>query len=221
MPKFFVVLEVLLVRWLLGQGPISRRELGEQAGCTYPTLSKAIRRLGRCVLPHKNRSVELGEFPQEAWSELLARTPSQRARVSYADGTGRPPDIEGLLRRLRKLSPAHVALGGVVAAQHWDPHFDLRGLPRLDLTVEATSGLDLAFVQRLDPALRPCEDGAAPVLVVHPLQRPAALFAPGTEGGLPIADPVETLLDLSELSLHEQANALIEHLERLRGGGVA
>ncbi len=84
---------MLLTRWLLGEGPISRRELGEQAGCSYPTIAKAIARFGRSVRLHTNRSVEFGEFPQEAWSELLARTPSQRARVSYVDRSGQPPDI--------------------------------------------------------------------------------------------------------------------------------
>lgn len=222
MPKPLVVLEVLLARWLLGEGPISRRELGEQAGCSYPTITKAINRLERSVRQHSNRSVDLAGFPHEAWSELLARAPSQRARVSYVDRSGRPPDTEGLLRRLQRLKPSHVALGGIVAAHHWDPHFDLRGLPRLDVTLEAAGGLDLAFIRRLDPALQEtsANDGA-PVLVVHPLRRPAALFAQSLEGGLPIADPVETLLDLSEMRLVEQASALIEHLERGRARSIA
>jgi len=218
MPKALEMLKVLLVRRLMGEGPISRRELGDQVGCSYPTIAKAIAGFGRSVRQHSNRMVEFGEFPQQAWSELLARAPSQRAAVSYVDRSGRPPDTEGLLRRLRRLNPPHLALGGVVAAHHWDPHFDLRGLPRLDVTLGAAGGLDLDFVRSLDPALQTASaDDDAPVFVVHPLQRPATLFAPCPGGGLPLADPVETLLDLSELRLVEQANALIEHLERGRG----
>ncbi|MHC4956384.1 MAG: hypothetical protein ACYTGZ_21290 [Planctomycetota bacterium] len=222
MSRSFVVLKVILARWLVGEGPISRRQLGEQAGCSYPTVAKAIDWLGGNVRQHSNRSVELGEFPQDAWGELLARVPSQRARVSYIDRSGQPPDTEALLRRLRRLNPPHVALGGVVAAHHYDPHFDLRGLPRLDVSMGAAGGLDLGFVRRLDPALQEASAGdGRPVLVVHPLQRPATLFVPGPGGGLPIADPVETLLDLGELRLVEQANALIGHLERRPAGGVA
>lgn len=213
LPKHFVILQVLLTRWLLGQGPISRNELGEQAGCTYPTIAKALPRIGRAVRQLSNRSLELQSFPQRAWSELLALAPSLRGTVAYVDGTGRDPDPEALLRRLRKLAPAHVALGGVVAAHHWDPHFDLQGFPRIDLSVHAPERPDLSFIERLDPALVLApRDAPAPLLVVHPVRRPAALFAPAAAGGLPMADPVETLLDLSELRLPDQASALIDRL---------
>jgi len=210
--KSLDVLKVLLVRWLLGQGPIARGELGEQAGCSYPTVAKAVERFARDIREHSNRSVELKVFPRDAWSELLALAPTCRARIAYIDRTGRRPDPETLLRRLKKLMPSHVALGGVAAAQHWDPHFDLRGLPRLDLSLAAEGGLDLGFLRRLDPGLGPLDGEGTPVLLVHPLQRPAALFTPGDQ--IPIADPVETLLDLSELRLVDQSNALIERLER-------
>jgi hypothetical protein len=210
--KSLEVLKVLLVRWLLGHGPIARGELGEQAGCTYPTVAKAVERFARDIREHSNRSVEFEGFPRDAWSELLALSPTHRARLAYVDRTGRRPDPEALLRRLQKLKPAGVALGGVAAAHHWDPHFDLRGLPRLDLSLAADDGLDLGFLQRLDPGLGPLESDGTPVLVVHPIQRPATLFAPGDR--LPIADPVETLLDLSELRLIDQSDALIERLEQ-------
>lgn len=210
--KSLEVLKVLLVRWLLGQGPIARGELGEQAGCSYPTVAKAVERFARDIREHSNRSVELKGFPGDAWRELLALSPTQRARLAYVDRTGRCPDPEALLRRLQKIKPPGVALGGVAAAHHWDPHFDLRGLPRLDLSLAADDGLDLGFLRHLDPGLGPLESDGTPVLVVHPLQRPATLFAPGDR--LPIADPVETLLDLSELRLVDQSNALIERLEQ-------
>lgn len=212
MTKSLEVLKVLLVRWLLGQGPIARGELGKQAGCSYPTVAKAVERFGGVIRERSDRSVELTSFPREAWHELLALSPTHRARLAYSDLTGRRADPEGLLRRLRKLKPPQVALGGVAAAHHWDPHFDLRGMPRLDLSLATEAGMDLGFLRGLAPGLGPLEGDGAPVLVVHPLQRPKALFAPG--GELPIADPVETLLDLSELRLSDQSEALIERLER-------
>jgi hypothetical protein len=89
------------------------------------------------------------------------------------------------------------------------------------VSLEAAGGLNLDFVRNLDPALQESSaDDGVPVLVVHPLGRPAALFAPNPDGGLPIADPVETLLDLSEMRLVEQASALITRMERRREGGA-
>lgn len=218
-PKFFAVLKVLLVRWLLGQGAISRGELGELAGCSYPTTAKALQRLGRTLSTRTKRGVELRDFPRVAWKELLALAPTSRGSMFFADTSGRSPDPEGLRRRLARLRPSHVALGGVLAAQHWDPHFDLHGLPRLDLLVHAAPRLDVGFLQQLDPALQPADSTSAQaVLVVHPLRRPATLFAEDPGGSLPIADPVETLLDLAELRLDTQAEELIERLRQHAGG---
>jgi len=216
MAKSLEVLKVLVVRWLLGQGPIARGELGEQAGCSYPTVAKAIERFEGVIREHSNRSVELKAFPREGWHELLALSPTHRARLAYSDRTGRRADPKGLLRRLEKLRPPHVALGGVVAAHHWDPHFDLRGTPRVDISLDAEEGLSLGFLRRLDPGLGPLTGEGSPALVVHPLQRPVSLFTLGDD--LPIADPVETLLDLHELRLVDQSNALIERLERQARG---
>lgn len=212
MEKSLEVLKVLVVRWLLAEGPIARGELGRQAGCSYPTVAKAIERFKGAIREHSNQSVELEAFPREAWHELVALAPTHRARLVYSDRTGRRADPEGLLRRLEELRPPHVALGGVVAAHHWDPHFDLRGTPRVDLSVASEGGLNLRFLRRLDPGLGPRTGEGFPALVVHPLQRPVPLFTPAD--GLPITDPVETLLDLHELRLFDQSDALIEHLER-------
>ncbi len=212
MSKSLEVLKVLLVRWLLGEGPIARGELGERAGCSYPTVAKAIERLAGVIREHTNRSVELKAFPHAAWHELLALSPTQRARLAYSDRTGRGDDPADLLRRLKKLKPAHVALGGVMAARHWDPHFDVRGIPRLDISVAAEEGARLDFLRRLDPGLGPVGGEGFPSVVVHPLQRPVPLFTACDD--LPVADPVETLLDLNELRLVDQASAFIERLER-------
>jgi len=214
-PKFFDILHVLLVRWLLKEGPITRGELGEQAGCTYPTITRAMKRLGRAVVTHSNRSVELRAFPRQEWSELVVLSPTHRGSIEYVDASGKPPDLEGLLRRLQRQKPPHVAIGGVVAAHHWDPDFDLHGLPRLDLSVHATEELDLGFVERLDPGLQPADRPEARVaLVVHPIRRPATMFATVREGELPIADPIETLLDLHELRLEAQAAEMIDRFKR-------
>jgi hypothetical protein len=214
--KYFDVFHVLLVRWLLNEGPISRHELGEKAGCTYPTIAKAIQRLGRVVEHGSNRSVALRAFPRREWQELVALSPTLRSPIAYVDGSGRPPDLEGLRRRLQKLKLWHVAVGGVVAAHHWDPDFDLQGLPRLDISVHAQMSLDLSFIERLDPALQPVKGDATqpPTLVVHAIRRPYPLFAPAKDAGLPVTDPVETLLDLHELGLEGQAQELVERLRK-------
>jgi hypothetical protein len=107
-----------------------------------------------------------------------------------------------------------LALGGVLGARHWHPDFDLHGTPRLDLVYHAPNGnVDLEFVRKLDPALTQVDDRSeSAVLVVHPLVRAAPLFIETTERSIPWADPVETALDLCDLSLTTQANQLLTHL---------
>ena len=98
------------------------------------------------------------------------------------------------------------------AARHWDPRFDLNGTPRVDVVAHR---LDAAWVKAVDPALKPAAaDAPRVVLAVHPLRRPQTLFETAARGRLPVADPVETLLDLHEMGLTAQSAELVERLER-------
>lgn len=217
-PTIFQVLKLVVRHWLLKTGPLSRRRLQAESGATYPTVARALRKLEESGelerLP--NRRVQLRAFPQKTWQEMLSLSSSLRRPVAYVDATGRKPDPALLLKRLEARRPPGVALGGVPSARHWDRHFDLNGLPRLDVVVHAPRGsFDAGFVKQLDPALRVSPSPSAePGLVVHALPRAQALFGPGRSGRLPVADPVETLLDLNELRLTAQAEELIARLSR-------
>jgi hypothetical protein len=214
--KFFEIFKILLGQWLLRKGPAAIGELMRRTGCSYPSVAEAIRRLEGAgeIARRSNRSVELAAFPRKTWSEALAMSETLRRTRSYADSSGRPADPAALLRRLQALAPPRVAIGGVQSAHRWDPHFDLHGLPRLDVTVHVARGVgDFGFVNALDPALQRAQ-GPAPkvVLAVHPLFRTEALFEKNPKGKLDWADPVETLLDLHELGLVDQAEAMIRRL---------
>lgn len=219
-PKFFEVFKVLLEHRLRRGGPLAIRELMARSGGSYPTVAEALRRLdaSRELARRSNRSVELAEFPRRTWGEVLALSLHLRRPAFFVDGSGRAPDPPALLRRLAARAPASIAVGGVSAARHWDRHFDLHGTPRIDLVLHASDGrVDPAFVRSLDAALRPARPGETRVdVAVHPLRRAQPLYEPAARGRLPVADPVETLLDLHELGLAEQAAQLVERLERAR-----
>jgi hypothetical protein len=212
----YEVLKVLLSRWLQRQGPIAIGELAEQAGCSYPTVRKALAKqsIRSAIRTTSNRAVELKAFPRDSWRELLALSNTQRNCFRFRDRSGEKPTVQSLLKRLEKAKPPHLALSGVLAARHWHPNFDLHGTPRLDLVYHAPRGkVDLDFVRKLDPALTRVDDPLeSAILVVHPLIRETPLFALPTDHGIPWADPVETALDLCDLSLTTQANQLLTHL---------
>jgi hypothetical protein len=217
-PTVFEVLKLVIRHWLMKSGPLSRRRLQVESGATYPTVARALRKLEEAgeLERHPNRRVELRAFPVRTWQEMLSLAPWLRRPMSFVDATGRRPDPFAILKRLDGMKPAGVALGGVQAGRHWDRHFDLNGLPRLDVVVHAPHGsFDPAFVKRLDSALRvsrsPSDEA---VLVLHSLPRAQALFEGERPGKLPFADPVETLLDLHELRLTTQADELIQRLTR-------
>lgn len=213
---FFEIVKVLLGHWILKRGPMAIGELMRRTGSSYPTVADALRRLEKSqeLSRRSNRSVELSRFPQKTWSELLALSETLRRPRFYADASGRRANPMDLYRRLQSMPYKHIAVGGVQAARHWDPEFDLNGLPRLDLTVEMARGVgDLGFVERLDPALKRVDPGSgAVVLAVHPLFRAEPHFEKNPKGKIDWADPVETLLDLHELRLTDQAEAMIRHL---------
>lgn len=215
--KFFDIWKVLLAAWLAREGSLRIGEVARRAGCSYPTVAKSLERLmdRREIQRDTSRSVKLRAFPSETLSQLLVLSESLRRPIRFVDATGRQPDPQVILRRLQKKNTPGVALGGVVAARHYDRHFDLHGLPRLDVVM--AKPVEIGWVRSVDPALRQSSLGdAEPVLVVRRSTRPDPGFVDRGRSELPVADAVETLLDLYELRLDSQAEDLVRVL---RDGG--
>lgn len=216
--RYFETVKVLLIRWLRNEGPVSIGQLVDEVGCTYPTIRQSLRRLEskKYLSRESGRRVQLSRFPQETWREMLALAPSMRQSLRFTDESGETPNPSRLLERLNKNRPEHVAVGGVTAARHWHPEFDLHGTPRLDLVLHAPDGVvDLRFLKHLDPALKQISNpDASPALVIHPLIRATSFFAESEQGQAPLADPIEAVLDLQELGLSPQANELLAHFRK-------
>jgi len=214
--RYFEIVKVLLVRWLRREGPIALGELARQVGCTYPTIREAIKRLDNLhyVRHQSNRSVELTRFPHTAWSEMVALSSKIRRSIRFVDTSGDNADPQRLLRELASLRDPRIAVGGVEAARFWQPEFDLHGTPRIDVVLHvAGDEVDLSFVGRLDPAFKQSDQlDQSPVLVIHLLWRSQPLLETDSRFDLPIADPVETALDLLEVGLTEQAGQMLAHL---------
>jgi len=203
---YYEILRILIHHWLLRKGPITINRLMEISGTSHPTVSRALKRLGHILIRHSDRSVELRYFPRDEWARLLAVSPDIRATTRFCDHSGHARSPESLLRRLRGLERKDIAVGGVWAAQHYQPSLDLIGNPRLDLSVHSSrKAVDFSFVRQLDPALeKRSQHDQPPALVVHTIYRAVSLFQPG-DNGVPWADPIECLLDLHEARLEPQA----------------
>ncbi|PYT06384.1 MAG: hypothetical protein DMF60_09525 [Acidobacteria bacterium] len=214
--KFFEIFKILLNRRLRRRGALRIGEIIGQSGSSYPTVAEVVDHLieTRELVRRASRSVELVDFPRQTWSEILALSRSLRKPICFADASGRSPDLLPLLRRIGAKAPSGLAVGGVLAARHWDARFDLHGLPRLHLSIHAPQRVfDTGVIERADPALRIVGSKSDRiVLALHPLLRKETLFEASSRGPLPVVDPVETLLDLHELGLQAQAEELIERL---------
>jgi hypothetical protein len=214
-PDFFaVILQVLLNRWLTSQAPITSEALAHSAGCSYPTVLRAVQRLGSGIDRTTDRRISLRGFPRDDFARLVALSPQIRETTRFADRSGQPRSLDSLLSRLEKLGHGELAVGGVLGARHYFPDLDLLGAPRLDISAHCASReLNLDFVAKLDPALKRVEDPHEPAsVVVHAVRRAESFFEPGVPGHLPWADRVECLLDLNEADLESQARDFLEHL---------
>ena len=213
----FVIRKLLFLQWLTSGKPVTAEWLGRTAGCSYPAVARALRSLGSLVERTSDRHVSLRWFSKDEFDRLLAVTDRARSTVRFADRAGEPRSIEFHIRRLEKLKPSNVAIGGVLGARHYYPDLDLVGAPRLDLSVHCPNRrLNLDFVEKLDPAFKRVEDPLAPAtLVVHAVRHADALFEPRDEG-LAWADPIECLFDLYEAGLKMQATEFLEALMRRR-----
>jgi hypothetical protein len=210
----FVVLQILLRRWLLHQGPMTTKELTETAGCSYPTAARALAGLRNSIHRHASRQIGLERFPDQEWGRMVALADRARSTRRFVDSSGQPQAPARLVEQFRELRIEGVAVSGVAGARHLYPDIDIVGEPRLDLTVHCPGRhFDDSFLQGLDPALIRSEDPRKPAAVVlHALRRTTPFFERGRRGES-WADPVECLLDLHDLRLDAQARALVAHLQ--------
>jgi hypothetical protein len=209
---FFDILRVLMVHWIRKSGAITSKELSEQTGFTYPTIAAALEKLEPHLRRHSDRRVELQSFPRDAWHRLVAQSGKVRSTQAYADRSGRPRPLDVLLNRLREQVHEEVAIGGVLGARHYVPGLDLVGAPRLDLVLRSNRmGNERDLVRRLDPALKPAEQGEPAQVVVHTLYRPVSFFVKDRKGDR-YADEAECILDLHDARLEQQAMEFLEKI---------
>lgn len=213
----FNVLKVLLHHFLTSGGPVSTEWLMRASGHSYPTTAAVLAQLGSVVERTSDRRIQLRWIPSELLRRLYALSERARMTARFADRSGQPRSVEAHLRRLERLAPSDLAVGGVLGALHHVPQLDITGAPRLELSQHRPkSRLDLRFIADLDPALERVQDPLAPAtVVVHAVRHASSLFVPRA-GGLSWADSVECLLDLNEAGLPRQANQFAEALSRLR-----
>jgi len=209
--KLFAVLAALLDAWLRREPPLLARDLARRAGCSHPTVAAAIARMkGRGEIEGApRRRVALADLPAESLREAASLDEILRRPRAFAATSG-VVEPEALLRRLMRLRPDGVALGGAAAAMRRDPVIDFPRLPRVDVV---QPGGDLAWIEKMDVSLRPTapQDPSAVLVVRDPLS-PAEADA---REPLPLASPTDTLLDLFALGAAEAASNLARNL---RGG---
>jgi hypothetical protein len=212
------ILRILIHQWLLGKGPIAVNSLMEISGTSHPTVARALERFGHYLKRKSDRSVELRIFPKEEWARLLAVSDEVRGTVRFVDRSGQPRSPESLLRRVRQLKRPDIAVGGVWGAKFYNPSLDIVGNSRLDLSIHSgRKSADLSFIERLDPGLeRTVRRDEAPSLVIHVIRRAESLFQTAGDG-LPMADPVECLLDLHEARLESQALEFLNSFPGTKG----
>ncbi len=213
----FVILKLLIHRWLTSGGAVTADWLAKTGGCSYPAVARALRPLGGLVERTSNRRIVLRWFPKDEFARLVAVSDRARSTVRFADPSGQPRSIEAHIRRLEEIAPPGLAIGGVLGALHSFPALNIVGSPRLDLSVHCPGKhLNLDFIKALDPALKPVTDPLQPAtLVIHAVRHADPLFVPRQEG-LAWADPVECLLDLHEARLDMQASQFLDHLQSIR-----
>ena len=218
------VFRVLLLGWIRGRESMTTEWITRKAGCSYRTAARTIESLEPAIVRHSDRSVGLKYFPHDDWRRFAVNAKKARATLLYTDRSGQPRSPESLLNRIASLQRDDVALGGVPGARSHDPHLDMAGTPSLDITIHAHRTKSVDFpIRKIDPALEPVSRPDQPVaLAVHFLRRKETYFE-DRGGPLPIADPVECLLDLIQARLSHQAQEFMTHLihqgEGRRGGG--
>ena len=206
--KGFAVFQALFDAWLGNEPPLAIGELARRAGASHPTVAITLDRLAsrRELERTSSRRASLTGIPRRSLAELVVLAPELRRTAFFADASGRAPDPEDLLKRVSTRAPSGVQIGGIAAARHYQPAFNLNGLPRVDVTVDQS--VNAEWWRSVDPALtRIGSNTSSPLLVVHQsVRRP--------DEPSRFASPAETVFDLHSLRLAEQADDLVRFLRQ-------
>jgi hypothetical protein len=214
--SYYFIFQILLNSLFAGQKPLTISELRERCGCSYPTVSKALRQLNPYLLRTSDRRVGLRQIPKSELASFIAVSQDLRTSTRFIDRSGRPRSAVSHLDRLEKMAISDLAIGGVLGASHYLPGLDIVGVPRLDLSLHTLrKSPDLSFMRQLDPALEATADPSkAATVVVHMVRSAIPSFEPRDEGLL-WADRVECLLDLYEARLEVQADEFLKALRSM------
>ena len=209
----FVIPKLLIYYWLTSGVPMTVASLACAAGCSFLTAQRGLETLGSLV-ERNARKIRLRWFPEREWATLVATSTRARSTVRFAASSAEARDAYAHLRRLEKIAPPNLAIGGTRGAAHFFSSLDLVGAPRLDLSQHCPKErLDLSFIKKLDPALEQVHDLLQPAtVVVHAVRHAEPMFTP-REGGLFWADPVECALDLFEAQFTTQASQFLKYLQ--------
>jgi len=213
-----LVFEHLVNAYLLGMGPMTTESITAATDFSYPTVANALSKLGQGIRRHSDRRVELKHFPRQEWSRFVSVYERGQFCRKFTVATQLARTPESLLKRFLKLALPETAIGGVHAAYHYDPEFDLVGYSRLDICVSGKL-LDRAkeLARQIDPALEPAPFSTAnPTLVIWPIHRAEPLFQHDPQSDTRWADPVTCLLALHDARLESQAEELINAFEQRR-----
>lgn len=141
--KAYEVWKVLLDAWLTNEGALPLREIERRSGASYPSVAGVLDRLEAIgeLERSRSRSAALTSYPRRSLAEVVTLGEGLRETHRFTDRSRSPASPTDLVRRLVALGQPTLALGGVVAARHYMPTFDLNGLPRVDVTIAPNADL--------------------------------------------------------------------------------
>lgn len=209
-----IVTRHLVARYLQKLGGISRHDLSVAVGYSAVTLAKALGRLGKYLTTDRRGRLQLAAFPADPWLEMVSKSEAVRRPLAFVDVSGQPRSFDYLRGRLTEVFGHRAAFGGTLGAAYWDQELDLVGTPRLDVSVHAPDGVMHAeWMQKVDPGLQPTlSRDMMPRVVLHGVFDKGWSPAWDARQGIPVADPAECLLDLTELRLADQATAFVTRI---------
>jgi len=169
-----------------------------------------------------NRSRQLGghlsQLSPDAMSKLEIAPMMFRFRLARGASSSldRLADRAQLLVSRRNPFWKHVAISGVLGARAYDPDFDLRGIPRIDLAFHAggiSPALSVDAIRVLDDALEvepnPLADAPLAVMVLHGSSNARVTGdGQGAHAAAGIATPADIWFSLRDAGLYEQAAAM-------------
>ncbi|MBZ0264821.1 hypothetical protein K8I28_09140 [bacterium] len=212
---YYNILKILINEWIFERGSVTSSWLMEVSGYSYPTVKKALDRMGSELKRSSSRSVQFDSFPKDEWAKLCAVSDEIQPLLQYSKPQLSESNFSEYIEKFQGQDDSTVALAGLHGLEYHFPEVDLPKASSLYIAVHQQNAESIdELMKSIDPELTRSIEGSHQKNVYVRIIETVDSFFSDEPDGFQIADPVHCLLDLVDAGQTAFVDSCLRSIEQ-------